>query len=109
MVGKKKIKYLKSVDEIPEFKNEKQEAKFWNTHSPIKILGQLKESKLQTAGKLKKDIQTQKERRKLLSLRLDPRQIKAAKAIAERKSVGYQTLMRMWISEGITRELKKAR
>lgn len=41
-----------------------------------------------------------------LSIRIDPRHVDLAKQIAERKSIGYQTLMRMWIVEGIERELE---
>jgi predicted DNA binding CopG/RHH family protein len=43
-----------------------------------------------------------------ISLRLDPKQITAAKRIAASKSVGYQTQLRMWIAEGIRREAKRA-
>jgi predicted DNA binding CopG/RHH family protein len=43
-----------------------------------------------------------------ISLRLTPEQIAAAKQIAEAKSVGYQTQLRMWIAEGIRREAKRA-
>ena len=40
-----------------------------------------------------------------LSIRLFPEQISAAKKIAAAKSVGYQTQLRIWIAEGIRREL----
>jgi predicted DNA binding CopG/RHH family protein len=43
-----------------------------------------------------------------ISIRLDPKQITAAKKIAAAKSVGYQTQLRMWIAEGIRREAKRA-
>jgi uncharacterized DUF497 family protein len=36
-----------------------------------------------------------------------PEQIAAAKKIAAKKSVGYQTQLRMWIAEGIRRETKR--
>ncbi len=42
-----------------------------------------------------------------ISIRLVPEQIAAAKKIAARKSVGYQTQLRMWIAEGIQREGKR--
>jgi predicted DNA binding CopG/RHH family protein len=44
-----------------------------------------------------------------ISLRLAPEQIAAAKHIAAAKSVGYQTQLRMWIAEGIRREVKLSR
>ena len=43
-------------------------------------------------------------RKQAISIRLDPAQIKAAKRIAARKSIAYQTQLRMWIAEGLTRE-----
>lgn len=46
-------------------------------------------------------------RKQLLSLRLERRQIALAKRIARGKSIGYQTLMRSWIEEGIKRELSR--
>jgi hypothetical protein len=36
-----------------------------------------------------------------------PDQIACARKIAAAKSVGYQTQLRMWIAEGIQREMKK--
>ena len=48
------------------------------------------------------------ERRKAaISLRLEPEQFAKAKRIARRKSIGYQTQLRLWIAEGIRREAKR--
>lgn len=47
--------------------------------------------------------------KKLLTIRLDPKQIETTRKIAERKSIGYQTLMRMWIAEAIERERRRER
>lgn len=43
---KNKIIALKSLDEIPKFKSEKEEAEFWDTHSISKIWNQLEEVSL---------------------------------------------------------------
>jgi predicted DNA binding CopG/RHH family protein len=43
-----------------------------------------------------------------VSIRLVPAQIAAAKKIAAKKSVGYQTQLRMWIADGIRREAKRS-
>ena len=42
-----------------------------------------------------------------ISIRLMPEQIASARKIEAAKSVGYQTQLRMWIAEGIQREMKK--
>ena len=43
----------------------------------------------------------------LSSVRVSDVDVAAAKKIAARKSVGYQTQLRMWIAEGIQREGKR--
>ena len=40
-----------------------------------------------------------------LSIKLDPAQIQALRKIATTKSIPYQTLIRLWLAEGIRREL----
>ena len=52
--SRRKVKYLKSVDEIPEFKNIEEEIEFWETHSIIDIIDQFPEVKLKIGGELKK-------------------------------------------------------
>ena len=49
----------------------------------------------------------QRRRKSAISIRLDPDQITTAKTIAARKSIGYQTQLRLWIAEGIQREAKR--
>jgi predicted DNA binding CopG/RHH family protein len=46
-------------------------------------------------------------RKTVISLRLDPDQIDKAKKVAARKSIGYQTQLRLWIAQGIQREAGK--
>ena len=40
-----------------------------------------------------------------ISIKLDPAQIQALKKIATMKSIPYKTLIRMWLAEGIRKEL----
>ena len=93
---------------LPKFGSDEEAAEYFERHSVAGIWDQLPEAhpvKLSTA--LKKKIRNRHERLKSpISLRLDPELIAAAKHIAARKSVGYQTQMRMWIAEGIRREAK---
>ena len=63
------------------------------------------------SGKLKaRIVRRARERlkKKLLTLRLENRQIEDARRIATEKGMGYLTLMRVWIQEGIRREKAKA-
>ncbi|MGB7291105.1 MAG: CopG family antitoxin [Thermodesulfobacteriota bacterium] len=103
--SKPRAKYLKSVKEIPKFKSEDEEIEFWETHSMIDIIDKLPEVKVEISGELKKRMEEHKNK-KLLTLRLDPAQIDKAKEIAIKKGMGYLTLMRHWIQQGIERELE---
>lgn len=84
---------------VPEFKDEAEEAAFWATHSTAPFAAEEEEFVLAPAARRR--IQ---QRKQLLSIRLDPRYIEQAKQVAEAKGIGYQTLMRMWIVEGLERE-----
>ncbi|MCL4236451.1 MAG: BrnA antitoxin family protein, partial [Deltaproteobacteria bacterium] len=50
-----------------------------------------------------------KRRLKNVSVKLDEAQIVALRKIATLKSIPYQTLIRLWLAEGIARELRIAR
>lgn len=94
---------------IPKFKTEKEEAHFWNTHSPLDYPGEFMD-----VGEpfefapilLKKAAERRQERKRSLTLRMGQRQIDLAKVIAKYRGLGYQTLMRIWVIEGIRQEIK---
>ena len=90
---------------IPEFKSEKEEAEFWATHDLTDHLDELEEIKepIELDPKLKERISKRAQRR-LLTIRLDSKQIEEAKNIAEERGIPYQTLMRSWIWSGIKKE-----
>ncbi len=50
-----------------------------------------------------------KRRLKNVSVKLDEAQIVALRKIATLKSIPYQTLIRLWLAEGIARELRISR
>ncbi len=87
--------------EIPEFKTEKEEAEFWDTHNSMEYL----ESDETIALELSPEL-TAKDRSKTkrVTLRLRLSQIEDAKLIAREKDIPYQTLIRSWIVESIKRE-----
>lgn len=87
-------KTVKTISKIPDFKSDEEVVKFWDTHELTDYLHELKPVNIEVS--LKKHI----------SLRLAERQIKEAKIIANKKSIGYQTLLRLWIQEGINKERK---
>jgi predicted DNA binding CopG/RHH family protein len=94
---------------LPKFGSDREAAEYFESHSVTGVWNQLptaKKAKLSAA--LAKSIRDRRESAKTpISIRLVPEQIAAAKKIAAKKSVGYQTQLRMWIAEGIRREAKR--
>lgn len=101
-----KRKLLPAKLPLPKFRSDEDAAHYFETHSVGEIWNQLTDAKpVKLAKALDKSIRTRHTQRKSpISIRLDTDQIKAAKKIATRKSIGYQTQLRMWIAEGIRRE-----
>ncbi len=97
------------MKKLPKFKSEEEEARFWNTHSPLDYPGEFTEAKEPfefAPSLLKKAAARREERKRQLTLRMGQRQIDLAKVIAKYRGLGYQTLMRIWVIEGIRQEIK---
>lgn len=94
------------MSDVPKFRSDKKEAEFWDKHNLTDYLDDLKEVPLhiKLSEKLKTKLFSRRQK-KLLTLRLEQGQIDAAKLVASNKSIPYQTLIRMWIMEGINREI----
>src|SRR5438552_3278894 len=94
---------------LPKFRSDKEAAEYFETHSVAGVWDRLPEGQqVKLSATLTKAIRERHGRAKSpISLRLVPEQIAAAKKIAAKKSVGYQTQLRMWIAEGIRREAKR--
>jgi predicted DNA binding CopG/RHH family protein len=94
---------------IPEFDTE-EEAEFWSTHDTADYwedTEEVPEGEIEIDPKFRAKVLKRAREKQLLSLRIEKRQIALAKRIAREKSIGYQTLMRFWIEEGIKKELAK--
>ena len=94
---------------LPKFKTEEEEIKFWDTHSLTDYIDDTEEVKepIVLSEELKSKILSRRKLKKPLTLRLDPELIERTKLVAQKKAVGYQTLMRMWIAEGLNRETRR--
>jgi len=88
------------MPKIPDFKTAEEEAKFWETHSVSDYWDEFEPVKEELDPKLRAKIKA-RANLKRVTLRLSQEQITAAKRIAAEKGIPYQTLMRMWIVEGI--------
>ncbi|HXM45650.1 MAG TPA: hypothetical protein VN924_30715 [Bryobacteraceae bacterium] len=94
---------------LPKFQSDEDAAEYFESHSVARIWDQLPEApQAKPSPALDRKIRDRHARAKSpISLRLTPEQIAAAKHVAAAKSVGYQTQLRMWIAEGIRREVKR--
>ncbi|MEW6274336.1 MAG: CopG family antitoxin [Bacillota bacterium] len=92
-------------DEIPEFATEEEAAEFFDSYSFAEAmergLFEPEEVELDPAleAKIRERAQT-----KRVTLRLRVSQLEAAKEIARKKDIPYQTLIRSWVAEAIRRE-----
>lgn len=77
-------------------KDEREEAEFWDTHDSTKLL--------EETGPVDVVFVNARPPKKQMSLRLDPDAIEQLKAIAARKGIGYQTLIRIWVMEQLAQE-----
>jgi predicted DNA binding CopG/RHH family protein len=89
--------------ELPQFRSEKEEAEFWDGHNSLDYIESDEPVELELDPELAARI-AERSKTKRVTLRLRVSQIEAAKEIARKKDIPYQTLMRSWIAQGIERE-----
>jgi hypothetical protein len=104
-------KRRKPADEVPSFKRTEELAEFVETHDTSRIWPKLKPARpiRMPPAQIRAIHERHVARKAAISIRLDEEQIKAARKIAARKSIGYQTQLRMWITEGIRRDTRARR
>ncbi|MGH8247167.1 MAG: hypothetical protein ACREUU_12140 [Gammaproteobacteria bacterium] len=75
-----------------------------------RVLGEITERPVRFAldEELRKRVDPGRTKRRLqnVSIKLDPAHVIALRKIATMKSIPYQTLIRLWLAEGIRRELR---
>ena len=84
------------MKKIPKFKGDEEAARFWETHSFEDYYKDTKDAEIRFIKRPKKSI----------AIRLDPEDIKSVELIAERKGLSYTELLRMWIKEYLSKEVK---
>ena len=93
---------------LPKFKSEEEEACFWATHSPLDYPNEFidAEEPFKISPSLLKEVaEKREERKRLLTFRIGQHQIDIAKVIARCRGIGYQTQMRMWVIEGMHKDI----
>jgi predicted DNA binding CopG/RHH family protein len=98
---------VKGRNNIPKFRSDQKAAAFWATHDSARHAGDLEEEPVTVDAELRRRVAERAAAKKPVTLRLENQQIVRAKELARQKSVPYQTLMRMWIAEGLAKESSK--
>ncbi len=83
---------------IPKLKSEDEERDFWATHNSNEYVDWKKAQRV-VLPELKPSLKT-------ISLRLPESMIEELKLLAHKKDVPYQSLLKIFLSEKITEELK---
>ena len=87
-------------NDLPEFKNEDEEREFWASHDSTECLDWSKAKKV-VLSNLKPSL-------KSISIRLPESMIDELKLLANKRDVPYQSLLKVFLSERIDRELRHA-
>jgi predicted DNA binding CopG/RHH family protein len=82
---------------IPKFKNDDEEREFWAAHDSTEFIN-WKQARRVTLPNLKPSV-------KKISLRLPESMLEELKLLANKKDVPYQSLLKVFLSERIEKEL----
>ena len=88
---------MKKLKQIPKFKNEDQERNFWANHDSTQYIDWSKAKKVNFPN-LKPTTES-------ISLRLPSSLLNRIKQLANQKDVPYQSLMKVFLSERVNKEI----
>ena len=100
----------KKTLEMPKFKSESEEADWWAGPAGRAYVkqksaeGQRKRTKAAGSSLVAK---LSKKPSRQIAIRLPEADIMKAREIADRKGIGYQTLLKMFVREGLLREARR--
>jgi hypothetical protein len=89
------MKIIQQWSEIPEFADESEEARFWESHE---LSGRLMAASVHEADS--RDSTT-------ITLRFDPRMLSRIKRIARARFLNYQSMMKQWLAERLEDEMRR--
>ena len=82
-------------EQVPQFEDEVAEAAYWSGTS---IAPRLMELALVRSGESTESV--------TISLRMDPRMLSKIKRLARFRYLGYQSMIKLWLSERLEQETK---
>jgi hypothetical protein len=84
---------------LPRFTSIREEARFWQVHSPLDYRAAFREEPVEPSGRLET----------LLAVRFDQETVALLRKLARAKGIGVTTLLRLWTIERLTEELAPVR
>lgn len=100
----------KKAVEIPTFKSDSEEADWWASQAGRAYV-KAKSAEAKSRGRKAKGSRLVTDLNKKttiqIAIRLPGRDLAQARQIAERKGIGYQTLLKMLVREGLAREANR--
>jgi len=100
----------KKPAQMPKFRSESEEADWWASSAGRDFLIQKSAQVRATKGRPRGSKLVERMKRKAsvqIALRLPEADLAQARRIAERKGIGYQTLLKMLVREGLMREARR--
>jgi predicted DNA binding CopG/RHH family protein len=94
------ITEIHTLEEVPEFASEAEEAAFWDTHS-------FSDELWDSLPSAEDELPPPRSRTKPIAVRFDPETISRLKAVARKKGKGYQTLLKEFVVERLYEEEKR--
>ena len=100
---------MKKTLELPAFTNENEEAAWWASRQGREFLKKKVATSAKKPGKGSRLVsQLNRAPSVQIALRLPEPDVEKAREIAARKGIGYQTLLKMLVHEGLRREARRA-
>ena len=98
----------KTVMALPKFASEEEEAAWWASRQGREFLKQKSETPRRKAAKRSRHVDRLNRTASVqIALRLPEPDVEKAREIASRKGIGYQTLLKMLVHEGLRREARR--
>lgn len=92
---------MRKLKKVPRFKSEKEELEFWSTHDSTEYIDYSKAKRVLLPN-LKPSTRT-------ISLRLPESLIEHLKVLANKRDVPYQSLLKLFLTERVKKEIGTSR
>jgi predicted DNA binding CopG/RHH family protein len=99
---------MKKTIEIPKFANEEEEAAWWASREGRAFLKLRAAAPKKTPKGSRLVAQLNRTPSVQIALRLPEPDVEKARELAQRKGIGYQTLLKILVHEGLRREARRA-